>query len=116
MAGRVLGCFGFGGLSGVAASALDTSYNQLTVSKTRTAADHRPRPQNISYLPVPVRLEPPHRYVQVVTSLADRVIVQERIDSYVVYYYATMRNIDSTTISAIDTLINMMVLKVLIYW
>jgi len=75
LAGRALGCFGFGGLSGVAASALDTSYNQLTVSKTRTAADHRPRPQNISYLPVPVWLEP-HRYVQVATSLADRVVVQ----------------------------------------
>lgn len=42
MAGRKgsLGCFGFGGLSEVAASTLDTSYNQLTVSKTRTAADH----------------------------------------------------------------------------
>lgn len=41
LAGRALsGSFGFGGLSGVAGSALDTSYNQLTVSKTRTAADH----------------------------------------------------------------------------
>lgn len=77
LAGRALGCSGFGGFVGGCGGlrrVLDTSYNQLTLSKTRTAADHRPRPQNISYLPVPVWLEP-YRYIQVATSLADRTIV-----------------------------------------
>lgn len=96
MAGRKgsLGCFGFGGLSGVAASALDTSYNQLTVSKTRTAADHRPRPQNISYLPVTIRLKPssavfkwpPHLLIGLLST---------GIDSSVVLLWRTMWNTDT---------------------
>ncbi|KAG7208069.1 hypothetical protein KM043_009647 [Ampulex compressa] len=35
----------------------NASYNQLTASKTRTAADRRPQAQNIPHLPVPVSEE-----------------------------------------------------------